>query len=123
LNTAVITGLIEEIIFRGLAISRLKRGMSRGFAIAVSAVIFGLFHGAFLAVCYATVLGVVFGLLTERYDSIVPSVICHMFFNLTSFFLDIENGFVIMAVYFASAAILVLFSYLLFKRDSEEITE
>lgn len=120
LSIAVLTGLVEEIVFRGLAISRLKRGMSRGAAIAVSAVIFGLFHGAALAVGYATVLGFVFGLLSERHNSILPSVVCHIFFNATAFFLTTEDAFVILAIYFISIAVLIVGSYFLFKKDRVE---
>lgn len=120
LNTAVLTGLVEEIFFRGLALSRLKRGMSRVAAVVVSAVIFGLFHGAFIAVCYATVLGLIFGFLAERHNSILPTVICHMFFNASSFFLTTENVFVILSLYFISIAALFVCSYLLFKKDRIE---
>ncbi len=116
LSTAVLTGTVEEVIFRGLTISRLKKGMNRAVAIGISAVIFGLFHGTLLAVCYATVLGVVFGILAERYGSILPCVICHMFFNVTNFFLVTDNGFVILALYFISIAVLIVGSYLLFRR-------
>ncbi len=120
LTTAVLTGLVEEIFFRGLAISRLKRGLSRGAAIVISAVIFGLFHGALVAICYATVLGIVFGLLTDRHNSVLPAVICHIFFNATSFFLTTEEPLVIFALYFISIAILIVGSYLLFKKERTE---
>ncbi len=120
LNTAVLTGLVEEIFFRGLALSRLKKGMGRIAAVVVSAVIFGLFHGAFVAVCYATVLGLVFGFLAERHNSILPTVVCHIFFNASSYFLTTDNMFVILALYFISFAVLFVGSYLLFKKDSVE---
>ncbi len=123
LNAAVLTGLVEEIIFRGLAISRLKRGMSRGAAVVVSAVIFGLCHGVIIAVVYATVLGIVFGFLADRYNSIVPSMVCHIFFNATSYFLVTDNMFVILALYAISIAILIGGSYLLFKKDGAEISD
>ncbi len=121
-NTAVLTGLVEEVVFRGLTMSRLKRGMNRFVAVAVSAVIFGLFHGALLAVCYATVLGVVFGLLTERFDSILPAVVCHIFFNLTNFIPLSENSFVVYALYFISIAVLIVFSYVMFRKERAEET-
>lgn len=120
LNTAVITGIVEEIIFRGLALSRLKRGMSRGAAVVISALIFGIFHGAFIAVCYATLLGIIFALLAERHDSIVPTIVCHVFFNLTSYWFVTENTFIILALYFAAIAVLIFGSYLLFRQDSGE---
>lgn len=119
LNTAVVTGLLEEIVFRGLALSRLQRGTSRAAAVIISAVIFGVLHGAFLAVCYATILGVVLALLANRYDSIVPTVLCHIFFNLTSYWFTAENVYVVMGLYFAAVATLIVVSYLLFRPDAE----
>ena len=120
LSTAVLTGLVEEIIFRGLALSRLKRGMSRTAAVVVSAVIFGMFHGAFVAVVYATVLGIVFGFLADRHNSILPTVVCHIFFNATSFFLVTEDAFLLLSLYFLSIVVLFVGSYILFKKDRIE---
>ena len=120
LSIAVITGITEEIIFRGLALSRLKRGMSRTAAVVVSAVIFGMFHGAFVAVVYATVLGIVFGFLADRHNSILPTVVCHIFFNATSFFLVTEDAFLLLSLYFLSIVVLFVGSYILFKKDRIE---
>ncbi len=120
LSTAVLTGIAEEIIFRRLALSRLKRGMSRGAAIVISAVLFGMIHGALLAVCYATVLGLLFGFLSERYNSVLPAVICHIFFNMTSFFLPEENPAVLLPLYFISIAVLIAGSFLLFRKERTE---
>lgn len=117
LNTAVVTGILEEIIFRGLVFSRLKRGFSRTAAIIISAVMFGLCHGALVAICYATLLGILFALIADKYDSIVPTMICHVFFNFTSFLLVTENTFIILALYFISIAVLIAGSYLIFEKD------
>lgn len=120
LSTAVTTGIVEEIIFRGLVLSRLKKGMRRGVAVVFSALIFGMFHGALLAVAYAVVVGIVFGLLAERHNSIIPSIVCHIFFNTVSYFLATDNVFVILALYFISVAVLLVGSYVLFKKDRTE---
>ena len=113
-------GFLEEIIFRGLVLSRLKRGLGRVAAIIVSALIFGWLHGVPLAVAYATVLGLVFGLLTERHKSILPTVVCHIFFNATSFFLVTEDAFLLLSLYFLSIVVLFVGSYILFKKDRIE---
>lgn len=120
LAAAVLTGIVEEIIFRGLALSRLKRGMSRGTSIVISALLFGSIHGVPLAICYAAVLGVLFGLLTERYNSVLPSVFCHIFFNMTTFFLPHENPSVLLALYIISIAVLIVVSVLLFRKKRTE---
>jgi len=120
LSTAVVTGILEEVIFRGLALSRLKRGMNRWIAVALSALLFGVVHGVLIAVIYASVMGLILALLSERHRSIVPAMICHIFFNLTSFWFTTENNFVILALYSASAAVLLAGSYALFRRGANE---
>ena len=120
LNTAFLAGLVEEIFFRGLVFSRLKRGIGRIGAVVVSAVLFGLCHGAFVAVCYAAFLGIVFAILTERRKSIVPGIICHIFFNASNYFLIVDDLFVMFAMYFVSIAVLLIGSYVLFKKDTAE---
>ena len=50
LSIAVVTGITEEIVFRGLVNSRLSRGLQTGTVMMVSSIIFGLAHGALIAV-------------------------------------------------------------------------
>ncbi len=105
LCVAVMVPLVEELIFRGIAMTRLEPEVGRGWAIAITAVLFGITHGASLAILYATVLGGLFALLFSRYQSLIPSLITHIFFNLTSFFLgDLvgDNGVLLLGLYVTS---------------------
>ncbi|MDR0943564.1 MAG: CPBP family intramembrane metalloprotease [Ruminococcus sp.] len=72
--------ILEELIFRGIILGALSR-YDRTFAIIVSAVMFGATHGNFQQAVYATVMGIVFGAIALRYNSIIPSVIAHTFVN------------------------------------------
>ena len=65
-------------------------------------------------------MGLILALLAERHRSIVPAMVCHIFFNLTSFWFTTENNFVILSLYFASAAVLFAGSYALFRRGAGE---
>ncbi len=82
LCVVIVSPVVEEIIFRGLIMTRLARAMSPLPAVILSAAVFGLCHGQFLWFCYAFVLGMVFGLLDMRARSILPSILAHVAFNL-----------------------------------------
>lgn len=123
LSTAVITGLLEEIIFRGLAETRLRRGMPRGVAMVGSALIFGLCHGTPIAIGYATLLGLLFSILDRRYDSILPSVVTHMFFNACGLWFVTDDTLLILAMYLICGGVLLGSLYLYFRRKPEETEE
>ena len=99
----------EEIFFRGIITSRLRPAFGKVGTILLSALLFGLVHVTPIAVGYAFVVGLALALIRERYRSILPCIICHCSFNLTSFWLDrMENSAVIGVLTGLSAAVIVL---------------
>lgn len=115
LSVAVIAGITEELVFRGLVISRLKKGMGTAAAVVISALIFGFAHGSALAMIYASLLGLLLGALYARYDSILPGIIFHVFFNMTSYWLP-QEGPVLTALYIASIALILFCIWRIFIR-------
>lgn len=92
--------LVEEVVFRGLIMTRLGRAMPGWLAMYLSAAIFGLCHGHPVWFGYAFVLGAFFGFMDLRAGSIWPSILGHVAFNSFSQFLsllpdDNETGAVI----------------------------
>lgn len=79
--TVLVAPVVEEVIFRGLILSRLHRAMPGWLAVVISALLFGLCHGQIVWICYAFALGLVFGLMTLRSGSLWPSLLAHIFFN------------------------------------------
>lgn len=73
--------VVEEIIFRGLIMTRLGRAMPGWLAVVLSAAVFGACHGHPVWFGYAFVLGVLFGLMDLRAGSILPSIVGHVVFN------------------------------------------
>lgn len=118
LSVAVIAGLTEELVFRGLVISRLRKGMGTAAAVIVSALIFGFAHGSVLASGYAALLGLLLGALYARYRSVLPGIIFHIFFNLTSFLLP-EEGNVLLVLYILSVISLIYCVWKVFIRFPE----
>lgn len=91
--TVIFAPLAEELVFRGLVYTRLKRGLpQRGmgifFAALISAVIFGALHGTLLQLFYTVPMGLLLCFVYDRYKSLWASVLVHMAFNLCSFVLS-----------------------------------
>lgn len=79
--TVVAVPIVEEVIFRGLVLSRLRRAMPGWLAVVLTALAFGLCHGQIVWMAYAFVLGLVFGFMNLRARSIWPSLVAHLIFN------------------------------------------
>jgi len=82
LTAVVMAPLLEEIVFRGLVYTRLKKGMPAIAAAIVASLAFGLCHTGIIWVIYATALGLVMTWIFEKYQSLVANILFHLFFNL-----------------------------------------
>jgi len=89
LATVLFAPFLEEVLFRGLVQSTLKRGMKLEFAVLLQAVFFGLIHTGLVWIIYAFILGLALGILRENQRSLWPCVLLHCGFNLASFLLMI----------------------------------
>lgn len=76
-----VPAVVEEFAFRGLVLGSLKKYGS-GYAIIISAVLFGLMHGNIVQIPFATLLGLVMGYVAVATGSIIPCVIIHFLNNL-----------------------------------------
>ena len=79
--TVVMAPLVEEITFRGLILSRLRRALPAWLSVILSALLFAAIHVYPVWMAYAFILGLVFGFLALRARSIWPSLVAHMVFN------------------------------------------
>lgn len=121
LSTAIITPIIEEIVFRAVPMKYIKPAAGRVGTIIISALIFGLAHysfnaGSLIQVAYATALGVVLALIYDKYDSVIPSILCHMGFNLLSFVPQELLSKTPAAVLLIGAVLTAFFAYRIFFR-------
>ena len=103
LLAALVPGIWEELTFRGLILTNLQRRFSPRVAVAVSAVVFGLFHFSNLlgnwddatsvtaGAIAATTLGLGWGYVVIKTNSIVPTILLHYLVDVILFdelFLD-----------------------------------
>ncbi len=115
-SIAVVTGITEEIVFRGLVHSRLSTAYPPKTVILISAIVFGLAHGTPLAVAYSALLGMLFGELYEKFHSVLPSILCHVAFNATSSLLAELDERWQMPLYLFSVAAVLFCTYRIFFR-------
>lgn len=121
LNVVILTPIVEELIFRGLAFTRLRRGMSTALAVLISAAVFGAVHGHPVSFLYASVLGVVLAwIMRKNNDSVIAPILCHAGFNGGNYLLqallgDTDNPLLFFSVTLASAALLVLSGFMILR--------
>lgn len=89
LSVAIFAPLVEELIFRGLVLSRLRKAMPAWLAVLLQGLVFGFVHGQLVWIVYATLFGLLLGYVRLRTDSLKASILLHMGFNLSSFFIGI----------------------------------
>ena len=81
---ALLPGICEEVLFRG-AIQGVLEKRGSIFGVVTAAILFGLFHLDPWRIIPAALLGVFFGLLVLRTNSIVPAIIAHISNNALAF--------------------------------------
>lgn len=96
LAVAVVAPVVEELIFRGLMLNRLRMVMPGWVAVLLSSAVFGACHGNPVWFGYAFALGAFFGFLDLRANSVLPSILGHLAFNaisqILSFVPETEDG-------------------------------
>lgn len=80
---AVFPAILEELIFRGCVL-RALRPFGNGFAIVVSAVLFGLMHGNIRQIPFALMVGLALGYLYVITNSIWVPILVHFMNNALS---------------------------------------
>lgn len=88
ISTAVVPAFSEEILFRGAIMSKLRR-FGDSTAVFVSALLFGLYHGNFIQIPFAFVVGLVLAWTVVYTNSMLPAILIHMANNGFSVISDI----------------------------------
>ncbi len=83
-NGVIVAAIVEEMLFRGLIQRSLEHMHDIATAIALSAIIFAMFHFNIWWMIQITLLGLVLGYIAWRSDSIWPTILIHGVNNLLS---------------------------------------
>lgn len=79
----VIAPVFEEFIFRGVLMDAL-RPYGNGFAIFVTGILFGIYHGNFSQLFYTAIMGIALGYIANVTNSVFATTIIHAMFNSIS---------------------------------------
>lgn len=82
ISSALMTPILEELVFRGILFTRLKSMLPKIPAIVVSALIFAAVHFNIVQFIYAFLLGIVLAILMDQADHVYPAIIGHITANL-----------------------------------------
>lgn len=91
-STVLITPIIEELLFRGVALNALLP-FGVGRAVMVSGALFALMHCRLYSLPYAFCAGCLIAVYAIKENSIVYAVLLHFFNNLVSFLTLITEGY------------------------------
>lgn len=83
LLSVIVAPVLEEVLFRGLIHTRLKRCMPMLASMIISAWIFGMMHGAIIWLIYASLFGFLLVWVYEKYKSLLSPILLHLGFNLS----------------------------------------
>lgn len=84
LAAAVTPAIAEETLFRGFALTSFQRGLTPRRAIILSSLIFALVHLQPFNFIPLFAIGLLFGFITYRSESILPGIVGHAIFNAIS---------------------------------------
>lgn len=79
--SVILAPLVEEVLFRGAVLGCLRK-YGDWFAIIMSALMFGLYHGNVGQFVFASLIGVILGYLRVRTGSLLPGILLHLLNNL-----------------------------------------
>ncbi len=110
ISALLVAPICEEVFFRYYVLNYLEKAMKPVSSIIVSALLFGAFHLNIRQFLFASVLGIVLGIVYRKSRDIKHCIFLHFFFNVVSFLnivLLMEPAIIIplclMAIYLVSS--------------------
>lgn len=82
ISSAVVTPVLEELVFRGIIFQRMKQISGNGIAVPASAFLFGIMHFNLVQFVYAFLIGLVLALAMEKAGHLYGAIAGHMAANL-----------------------------------------
>lgn len=78
---AIVAPIVEELAYRGIGYTLVERFLGQGWAIGVTALLFGLAHGLLAALPLLVLFGLGLAYLRARTGSLYPCIVIHALFN------------------------------------------
>ena len=126
ITTAIVPALVEEFACRGIVLGMLKK-YGEGFAIISSSIIFGVMHGNFEQIPFATLVGFILGYIYVKTKSIWVCVAVHCINNAISVIFTYLSGVIsvntqnlLYIIYLIISMLAAIVGVLLFAKNSDE---
>lgn len=115
--------VLEEIVFRGLMYTRLKKGFPVVVAALLTSVAFGIAHGTIIWFIYTFIFSLVLIWVFERFQSLTACIVLHMAYNISGMGLSMipEEAGMVIWVLFALSIVGAVVGYRLALKVSEDI--
>lgn len=122
-TTVLMAPILEEIVFRGLVYTRLKKGFPMVVAAIFTSLVFGIVHGTVIWAIYTFVFSLVLIWVFERFQSLTACILLHMAYNLSGMALSLipEDAAVLVWILFVVGLVLVFFMYKQILKVTEDI--
>ncbi|WP_461612073.1 lysostaphin resistance A-like protein [Clostridium sp. Marseille-QA1073] len=78
LTIGIVAPFAEEFLFRGVIYRTLSKNISIPVTIIIQGILFGIYHANLIQGVYASLLGIIFGFITYKTQSLWPAIIAHM---------------------------------------------
>ncbi len=82
LDVVIIGPIFEELLTRGLIMKISKKSFGMIGCVIINALMFSLLHGNVIQSFYVIPTGMVYAFIAFQFNSVIPSICCHMFHNL-----------------------------------------
>lgn len=95
LSAVIAAPIVEEVVFRGIVFGSLRKIMPAWLSVLVSAVVFGAYHINPVAIVYASIMGIIAGIVYEKKRNLIFPIILHIannFIGLLQDFVPSEIG-------------------------------
>jgi membrane protease YdiL (CAAX protease family) len=90
---AVQPAIFEEVTFRGFLFDNLKRVSNSKSAVYISGFVFGIMHLQIISLLWLVPIGLTFGYLRDKYNTLWYGVIGHFVYNFSITFFEFKGWF------------------------------
>lgn len=122
--TAVLMApVLEEIVFRGLMYTRLKKGLPAIVAAIITSLAFGIAHGTVIWAIYTFVFSMILIWVFEKFQSLTACIVLHMAYNLSGMALSLipEEAGILIMILFVISITGVVFAYKMIEKVTVDI--
>lgn len=117
--SVILAPICEELIFRGVTLSSVKRALPFWAANIFQAVMFGAFHMNWVQGIYAFSIGLILGYIYEKGGSIYCSIFFHMLFNFwgtfASHFIKFDTTEIFFIISIPATVVSLLLGFILYR--------